>query len=58
MVPIYLTQEMFKIYTVPEVLVSCFAVVDENDDVMEMMTLMMMMTLKMMMLNKMSNIMS
>ena len=49
---------MFKIYTVPEVLVSCFAVVDENDDVMEMMTLMMMMTLKMMMLNKMSNIMS
>ena len=50
---------MFKIYTVPEVLVSCFAVVDENDDVMEMMTLMMMMmTLKMMMLNKMNNIMS
>ena len=48
---------MFKIYTVPEVLVSCFAVVDENDDVMEMMTLMMM-TLKMIMLNKMNNIMS
>ena len=48
---------MFKIYTVPEVLISCFAVVDENDDVMEMMTLMMM-TLKMIMLNKMNNIMS
>ena len=48
---------MFKIYTVPEVLMSCFAVVDENDDVMEMMTLMMM-TLKMIMLNKMNNIMS
>ena len=46
---------MFKIYTVPEVLMSCFAV--ENDDVMEMMTLMMM-TLKMIMLNKMNNIMS
>ena len=48
---------MFKINTVPEVLMSCFAVVDENDDVMEMMTLMMM-TLKMIMLNKMNNIMS
>ena len=48
---------MYKIYTVPEVLMSCFAVVDENDDVMEMMTLMMM-TLKMIMLNKMNNIMS
>ena len=50
---------MFKIYTVPEGLLpdSCFAVVDESDGVMELMTLMMM-TLMMMTLNKINIIMS